>query len=96
MYLALINNEMVIQNNMIWRLKIPLKIKIFMWYMYKEVVLTKDNLARRNWNGGLVCLLLIDLVGRRRGPRCGCGSVQLSKVFAFCEDAALPEMFGQI
>jgi hypothetical protein len=40
MYLALISNGMVI------RLKIPLKIKIFMWYMYKEVVLTKDNLAR--------------------------------------------------
>jgi hypothetical protein len=37
---------------MIWRLKIPLKINIFMWYMYKEVVLMKGNLARRNWNGG--------------------------------------------
>jgi hypothetical protein len=31
MYLALINNGMVIRNNIIWRLKIPLKIKIFMW-----------------------------------------------------------------
>jgi hypothetical protein len=51
MYLALISNGMVIRNNMIWRLKIHLKIKIFMWYVYKEVVLTKDNLARRNWNG---------------------------------------------
>jgi hypothetical protein len=39
-------------NNMIWRLKITLKNKIFMWYMYKKVVLTKDNLAKRNWNGG--------------------------------------------
>jgi hypothetical protein len=55
MYLALISNGMVIQNNMIWRLMFPLKIKIFMWYMYKEVVLTKDNLARRNWNGGKQC-----------------------------------------
>jgi hypothetical protein len=55
MYLALINNGMVIRNNMIWRLKIPLKIKIFIWYMYKEVVLIKDNLARRNWNGGKQC-----------------------------------------
>jgi hypothetical protein len=35
MYLALINNVMVIQNNMIWRLKIPLKIKKIVWYMYK-------------------------------------------------------------
>jgi hypothetical protein len=48
MYLALINNRTVIRNNIIWMLKNPLKIKIFMWYMYKEVVLTKDNLVRRN------------------------------------------------
>ncbi len=27
-----------------------IKIKIFMWYMFKGVILTKDNLARRNWN----------------------------------------------
>jgi hypothetical protein len=45
LYLALISNGMVIWNNMIWSLNIHLKIKIFMWYMYKEVILTKDNLA---------------------------------------------------
>jgi hypothetical protein len=38
-----------------WRLKVPLKINIFMWYMHKEVVFTKDNLAKRNWNGGKQC-----------------------------------------
>jgi hypothetical protein len=26
-----------------------------MWYMYKEVVLTKDNLAKRNWNSSKQC-----------------------------------------
>jgi hypothetical protein len=50
LHLALINNGMA--NNMnkqLWRLKIPLKIKIFMWYMWKEVVLTtKDNLLKPN------------------------------------------------
>jgi hypothetical protein len=46
MYLALISNEMIITNTLIWKLKIPLKIKIFMWYIYKEAVLTKDNLAK--------------------------------------------------
>jgi hypothetical protein len=51
MYLALVNNGSVIRNTLIWKLKIPLKIKKFMWYMQKEVVLTKDNLAKRNWNG---------------------------------------------
>ncbi len=39
----------------LWKLKIPLKIKIFMWCLLKGVVLTKDNLARRNWNGSLRC-----------------------------------------
>jgi hypothetical protein len=48
MYLALISNGAVIRHNLIWKLKIPLKIKIFMWYLYKEVVLTKDNLGRKN------------------------------------------------
>ncbi|WVZ51124.1 hypothetical protein U9M48_002300 [Paspalum notatum var. saurae] len=33
----------------IWRLKIPLKIKIFLWFLKKGVLLTKDNLVRRNW-----------------------------------------------
>jgi hypothetical protein len=48
MYLALINNGYVERNKYIWKLKMPLKIKIFMWYFLKGVVLTKDNLARRN------------------------------------------------
>jgi hypothetical protein len=26
-----------------------------MWYIQMEVVLTKDNLAKRNWNGGKQC-----------------------------------------
>jgi hypothetical protein len=55
MYLALINNGYIERNKIIWKLKMPLKIKIFMWYFLKGVVLTKDNLARRNWNGSLRC-----------------------------------------
>jgi hypothetical protein len=37
MYLALISNGAVIRHNLIWKLKILLKIN--MWYLYKEVVL---------------------------------------------------------
>jgi hypothetical protein len=48
LYLTLINNGMANINKKIWRVKIPLKIKIFLWYIKKEVVLTKDNLARCN------------------------------------------------
>lgn len=53
MYVALINNGYIERNKIIWKLKIPLKIKIFMWYLLKGVVLTKNKLARRNWNGSL-------------------------------------------
>ena len=33
----------------------PLKVKIFMWYLQRGVVLTKDNLVRRNWKGSKKC-----------------------------------------
>lgn len=33
----------------------PLKVKIFMWYLRRGVVLTKDNLARRNWKESKKC-----------------------------------------
>ena len=36
-------------------MKVPLKIKIFLWFLKKGVILTKDKLARRNWNGSKAC-----------------------------------------
>jgi hypothetical protein len=59
MYLTLITNGSIIRNTLIWRLKIPLKIKICMWYLQKEVVLIKDNLAKRNWNGGGINVVFV-------------------------------------
>nr|ABA98398.1 retrotransposon protein, putative, unclassified [Oryza sativa Japonica Group] len=38
-------------DKVIWKLKIPLKVKIFLWYLRRGVVLTRDNLAKRNWQG---------------------------------------------
>jgi hypothetical protein len=55
LYLALINTGVTNMNKQLWKLKVPLKIKIFMWYLKREVVLTKDNLARRNWDGSKQC-----------------------------------------
>ena len=56
LYSALICNGHVRQNRTLWKTRIPLKIKIFLWYLHRGVVLTKDNLARRNWNGSKKCV----------------------------------------
>jgi hypothetical protein len=38
-----------------WKAKIPLKIKIFLWYLKTGIVLTKDNLVKRQWKGCTKC-----------------------------------------
>ena len=47
MYRALLGVQALPYNILVWKLKLPLKIKVFMWYLYKGVILIKDNLARR-------------------------------------------------
>ena len=49
MYNALISNCNVQFDKHLWKVKIPLKIKIFVWYLKRSVILTKDNLAKWNW-----------------------------------------------
>ena len=39
----------------IWKAKIPLKIKKFMWLIYNNAILTKDNLVKRKWLGDERC-----------------------------------------
>jgi hypothetical protein len=41
----------------IWKAKIPYKIKIFTWLLENNVVLTKDNMAKRKWDGNPSCML---------------------------------------
>jgi hypothetical protein len=36
-------------------------LKIFMCYLKQGVVLTKDNLARKNWSGNKLCVFLHSL-----------------------------------
>ena len=55
MYRAITTTNIIPHNHIIWKLKLPLKIKIFMWYLIKRVTLTKDNLARRRWKWSLKC-----------------------------------------
>ena len=45
----------VLENLISWKIKVPLKIKFFLWYLKKGVILTKDNLAKRNWKGDKKC-----------------------------------------
>ena len=37
-------------------MKIPLKIKIFLWFLNRKELLTKDNLAKRRWTGCKKCV----------------------------------------
>jgi hypothetical protein len=52
-YLALIHVDVPNLNKRLWKLKACLKIKIFLWYLRRGVILTKDNLAKRNWHGNV-------------------------------------------
>lgn len=54
-YRGLINQNVLNVNKRLWKLKTPLKIKIFLWYRRRGVILTKDNLAKRNWQGNQQC-----------------------------------------
>uniref|UniRef100_A0A453CQN9 Reverse transcriptase zinc-binding domain-containing protein n=1 Tax=Aegilops tauschii subsp. strangulata TaxID=200361 RepID=A0A453CQN9_AEGTS len=57
MYRALIQSDVPVDNNKkIWKMKIPLKNKIFAWYLRRGVILTKDNLIKRNWHGSPRCV----------------------------------------
>ena len=55
MYLHLANHNFSFRHKFIWKIKVPLKIKIFLWYLQKGVLLTKDNLRRKKWKGSQKC-----------------------------------------
>ena len=57
MYRVLIQSVVPVDSNKkIWKMKIPLKTKVFAWYLRRGVILTKDNLAKRNWHGSKKCV----------------------------------------
>jgi hypothetical protein len=51
-----IPSQPVLNNKSIWKMKIPLKTKVFAWYLRRGVILTKDNLVKRNWHGSKKCV----------------------------------------
>lgn len=52
--LAQLHNDIPGINRRIWKLKVPLKVKIFLRYLCCGVVLTKNNLSKRNWQGNQI------------------------------------------
>jgi hypothetical protein len=56
LYVDLMNDHTIFLKKYIWLLKVPLKILIFMWFLNKKVLLTKDNLAKRNWTRPMKCV----------------------------------------
>jgi hypothetical protein len=50
---ALIRHDIPIDkhNNKLWKLKTPIRIKVFGWYLHMGVILTKDKLAKQHWHG---------------------------------------------
>jgi hypothetical protein len=39
----------------LWQSKLPLKIKKFVWLVFRNIVQTVDNLRRKQWNGSKEC-----------------------------------------
>jgi len=75
-YLHLLDSQPPFRHKMIWKLKIPLKIKTFLWFLQRGILLTKDNLAKKNWTGSQKC--------------CGCNSNEtIQHLFLDCPYARL-------
>jgi hypothetical protein len=55
MYTHLCIGEVGGSNKKIWKAQIPLKIKVFMWLLTQNAILTKDNMIKRNWQGDQHC-----------------------------------------
>jgi hypothetical protein len=56
MYLDFMNGHTIFLKRYIWKIKVPLKIRIFMWFLHRKVILTKDNLLKWNWQGNSSCV----------------------------------------
>ncbi|XP_071680257.1 uncharacterized protein [Lolium perenne] len=55
MYNHLCRNSMDRSFKHLWKSRIPLKIKIWLWLIWHNAIATKDNLLKRNWVGSASC-----------------------------------------
>jgi hypothetical protein len=54
-YNAITTNNSGPYAKIIWKEKIPSKIKIFLWMVLNNAILTKDNIIKRKWAGDPAC-----------------------------------------
>jgi len=54
-YNALTSNDNGLYEKKIWKGKIPAKIKIFLWMVLNNAILTNYNMIKRNWSGDPAC-----------------------------------------
>ena len=54
-YRHLIENGVKYPHLYMWKIKMPPRIKVFMWLALRKSTLTKDNLIRRGWKGDDKC-----------------------------------------
>jgi hypothetical protein len=40
-----------------FEMNVPLNIRMFMWFLHQKVLVTRDNLAKRNCHGNMKCCL---------------------------------------
>jgi hypothetical protein len=60
MYLDLLDDGTKFLKKYIWKIKVPLKIRVFMWFLHRKVILTKDNLTKKNMTGNEKCCFYDD------------------------------------
>ena len=59
----------------IWKCKVPLKTKVFSWLVVHDKILSRENLAKKDWLGSIVCVF------------CGCEVKSTSHIFIHCQVA---------
>jgi hypothetical protein len=53
--MLLLDDHTIFLQKYIWKMQVPLKIRIFMWFVFQKAILTEDNLVKRNWDGCTKC-----------------------------------------
>jgi hypothetical protein len=49
------NDQVAVPYRFLWKSKLPQKLKVFIWLVVRNKILTKDNLKKINWHGSSDC-----------------------------------------